>query len=459
MMSVLCSFAGEKVIYCKGGVEILLKKSLFYAVNGQKYPLTEQKRGEILRAANEMAKKALRVIGFAKREYAGEFKEEGLTFLGFAGLLDPPKKSAFTSVKHLKRAGILPVMITGDTKETALAVAKSLAIASKESEVLTGEELSSLSGEELKKRILSCRVFARVEPSHKGIIVETFQKEGFTVAMTGDGVNDAPALKKADIGVAMGSGTDVAKSVSDIVLEDDDLSTVVKAVREGRRIFSNVKRTVGFYLATNLGEVLSILFLTLFLPQITFLTSTQLLFINLVTDSFPVLAFSAEKAEKDALSRPPERAEKAIFRPSFLLPVAFFGVIQAAATSAVFLVFLKEDLPLARTAAMLTMSFFELVYAFHQRTDRESILGKKFFENKVLLLTVLAAALLSVAICEVPFLAGVFDLTPLSGGQILLCFLLSLAILPMSELYKLLLRRRSSARRQFLSAKRVKKAA
>ena len=370
-------------------------------------------------------------------------QEESLVFCGFCGLMDPPKESAYTAVNEAKRAGIVLIMITGDQKDTALAIARRLHIASTEDKVMTGEELDSLKGVALQNKIMRSRVFARVNPKHKGLIVETFQRSGLVVAMTGDGVNDAPALKKADIGVAMGSGTDVAKNVSDIVVTDDDLSTIVAAVREGRRIFANIKKTVAFYLATNLGEVLSILFVTLFMPQALFLTSTQLLWINLITDSFPVLALGAEKAEKDIMERSPERAEKTIFQPSFLLPVLIFGLLQAVMTVAVFAFSLSRwGNDEARTIAMLSMSFSELFYAFHVRTERTSIFGKKFFENKLLLFTVFLAGALSVLLCRVPFLASVFGLTPLSFPTIALLVALSLLLVPLGELYKWGLRKK-----------------
>lgn len=443
MMSVAVTGGGRSEIFCKGSVEVLLKKSAYFCENGKVTPMTETIRQKILSESSEMAKRALRVLGFAKRDYEGKMQEESLVFCGFCGLMDPPKESAYTAVNEAKRAGIVLIMITGDQKDTALAIARRLHIASTEDKVMTGEELDSLKGVALQNKIMRSRVFARVNPKHKGLIVETFQRSGLVVAMTGDGVNDAPALKKADIGVAMGSGTDVAKNVSDIVVTDDDLSTIVAAVREGRRIFANIKKTVAFYLATNLGEVLSILFVTLFMPQALFLTSTQLLWINLITDSFPVLALGAEKAEKDIMERSPERAEKTIFQPSFLLPVLIFGLLQAVMTVAVFAFSLSRwGNDEARTIAMLSMSFSELFYAFHVRTERSSIFGKKFFENKLLLVTVFLAGALSVILCRIPFLASVFGLTPLSFPTIALLVALSLLLVPLGELYKWGLRKK-----------------
>lgn len=443
MMSVLVREGNKKVVYAKGGVEVLLKKCAYFAENGKTYPLTEERRAKILSLSSAMAKNALRVLGFAYRDYDGVFDERELIFIGFCGMFDPPKKSAFSAVKSCKDAGITMIMITGDQKDTALAIAKRLKIASCENEVVTGDELDALGGEDRRRKILSSRVFARVCPEHKGMIVEAFQREGKTVAMTGDGVNDAPALKRADIGVAMGSGTDVSKNVSDMVVADDDFSTIVTAVAEGRRIFSNIRKTVAFYLATNLGEVLSILVVAFFFPRAIFLTSTQLLWINLITDSFPVLALGAEKAEKDLMTRKPERAERKIFSAEFFVPVVIFGILQAITTVSVFLV--CTDLfgnGIGRSAAMLSMSFSELFYAFTVRTERVGVFGKNFFENKILILTVSIASVLGILLCSVPFLANIFSLETLSFKMIGALFLTSFAVVPIGEIYKLAVRKK-----------------
>lgn len=443
MMSVLATCNGQRRVYSKGGVDILLKKCTHFSDRGKIRRLNENDRKRISDLSSDMAGRALRVLGFAFKDFSGVFDEENLVFCGFCGMMDPPKESAYGAIEKCGKAGITLIMITGDQKNTALAIAKRLKIASSAREVMTGEELDSLRGQALEDRICASRVFARVSPKHKELIVRVLQKHGKTVAMTGDGVNDAPALKRADIGVAMGSGTDVAKNVSDMVVADDDLSTIVSAVKEGRRIFSNIGKTVAFYLATNLGEVLSILFVTLMMPQYFFLNSTQLLWINLITDSFPVLALGAEKAEKDSMSRPPIRAEKKMFSFSFFFPVVVFGILQSMVTIGVFVFFLQRGgNEVASGAAMLSMSFTELFHSFNVRTEKKSVLGKNLFENKILLLTVFCAALISILLFVVPPLRNIFSLAALSVKQFLLIAVTSLFILPAGELYKFVIRNR-----------------
>ena len=441
MMSVFMRTDEGEICYAKGGVELLLKKCTRILDNGCVRPLTQEDKRRTSSVCLGLAKKALRVLGFAYRPSKEGTGENNLIFIGVCGMIDPPKVGAAEAVKSCKEAGINVVMITGDQKDTALAIARRLNIAESVSQLVTGDELDELQGKALEERISSVRVFARVNSGHKAVIVKVLQKQGKTVAMTGDGVNDAPAVKNADIGIAMGSGTDVTKSVADIVVTDDDFSTIVTAVSEGRHIFANIRKTVSFFLTTNLAEVLAVLAVTLFLFQYNFLNSTQLLWINLITDTFPVLALGAEMAEKNVMRRPPQKAEREIFSKRSIVPILLFGVFQAACTVGLFVWALNVyDNATALTMAFFTMSFSELFYAFNIRTD-ESLFGKAFFENKVLLLTVVFALVVNLLLCVVEPLRLAFGVTALTGVQWGMVFGVSLLVLPAGELYKLILRR------------------
>lgn len=451
MMSVFMENDKEKIMFTKGGAEILMEKCTYFSENGKVRPITPNDKKSIMLSLSRMANKALRTLGFAYKT-DGDFTEENLVFSGVCGMLDPPKEGAAEAVKICKEAGINMIMITGDQKDTAFAVVKRLKIAFVSSDIVTGGELDELSGKALERRILSSKVFARVNPEHKSLIVGVLQKNNKVVAMTGDGVNDAPALKKAEIGVAMGSGTDVTKSVADMVITDDNFSTIVKAVAEGRRIFANIRKTVAFFLATNLSEVMAILAITLFLPECCFLNSTQLLWINLVTDSFPVFALGVERAERDIMKLPPKRAEKEIFSLRFFLPVIIFGIIQSLISVGIFVYFLKNfGNEQACTAAMLSMSFTELFYAFNVKTERESIMGKKFLDNKILLMTVGAGGLLTVLLSVLPVFRAAFGLTTLNIAQWGIIFMCSAFIIPLGEVYKFILRLKRKSSKSYLS--------
>ena len=435
MMTVFVASGAGEMCYSKGAPEILLKKCRYVQDGGSVRSMTEADRRRFLHTSSLMARKALRVLGFACRT-DGERKEEDLVFIGLCGMSDPPKKGAAEAVRACLEAGIGVVMITGDQRDTALSVARQLGIAQSFGELVTGEELDGLHGKALEERIFSARVFARVNSAHKAVIVKALQKRGKTVAMTGDGVNDAPAVKNADIGIAMGSGTDVTKNVADIVVTDNDFSTIVAAVSEGRHIFSNIRKTISFFLTTNLGEVLAVLAVTLFLFRYDFLNSTQLLWINLITDTFPVLALGAEAAERRSMHRPPQKAEKEMFSRRSLVPVLLFGVLQAAAVVGLFVWSLHAyGNAVALTMAFFAMSFCELFYALNIRTDA-SLLGRAFFGNKVLLLTIAAAVALNLLLCVFAPLRAAFGIVALTPAQWGIVFGVSLAVLPLGEAYK-----------------------
>ena len=441
MMTVAAEIGGERIGFTKGAPDILINKCTHVLTEGGVVPLSEEIKNKIIAENNQMSDEALRVLAFAYSPYGGKLTEEGLIFAGLCGMSDSLKAGVKEAVEECRRAGITTVMITGDHVRTAFAIAKKLDIARDASEVMTGEQLDALSPKERDRAIENCRVFARVSPKHKNMIVKALQRRGKVSAMTGDGINDAPSIKSADIGIAMGiSGTDVTKSASDMVITDDNFTTIVSAVREGRRISANIKKTIQFFLSTNVAEVLSILIASLALFRFDFLLSTQLLWLNLITDSFPVLALGMEKEDRDCMSRPPERAEKSLFSKSSLISIAVYGVYMTAATIGMFVIGLScWGNEAATTMTFMTISFLELFQAFNIRTDRRSGFGKGMFANKILLFTVLAGVALNVILCVSP-LSSAFGLVALGWKQWLIVAGISLSIIPVGELYKLCLR-------------------
>lgn len=440
MMSVSAEIGGEKLTFTKGAPDLLIEHCTKILTERGETPLTESEKRAILESNDQMSDEALRVLGFAYSAFNGKTEECNLTFIGLLGMADALKEGAGDAVEECKRAGVSTVMITGDHVRTAFSIAKKLNIASDESEVMTGRQLDTLTDDELDAAVARCKVFARVSPKHKNVIVKSLQRSGKVVAMTGDGINDAPSIKSADIGIAMGiSGTDVTKSASDMVITDDNFTTIVSAVREGRRISSNIKKTIQFFLSTNLAEVLAILVASLFLFKFDFLLSTQLLWLNLITDSFPVLALGMERADDGVMTRPPERAEKSLFSKSSLCAIAFFGLYIAAATIGVFVIALNIwGNETATTMTFMTISFLELFQSFNVRSGRGSAF-KDFFSNKILLATVAGGVILNVLLCVTP-LSNAFGLVKLNAVQWVTAFGVSLSILPAGEIYKAVLR-------------------
>ena len=426
--------------YVKGGADVLLRRCdrIF---DGRVRPMTEEDRAAVLAATAQLASRALRVLGFAYRPYAGAPCDEDLIFVGICGMIDPPKEGAREAVAACKGAGITPVMITGDHRATAYAIAARLGIAEGEGQVVTGAELDAMTPSQLRERVPQARVFARVSPGHKSLIVEQLQAAGGVVAMTGDGINDAPGIRKADIGIAMGqAGTDVTKSAADMIIADDNFATIVTAVREGRRVFANIRKTVRFFLATNLAEVLAVLIAALAFAKFDFLTSTQLLWINLITDSLPVLSLGADRAERDCMLRPPERAAS-LFSAESLASVAVYGAVQTALCMGAFALALRAyGNAAAVTMTFFTLSFLELFHAFNIRSERASAFGRGFFQNKLLFATVGIGVAVNLALCAFPPLRAAFGIAALTGGQWGIVFAFSLAVIPAAELYKALVR-------------------
>lgn len=429
---------GYKTIV-KGAVEFVLPlcRNVY---NGQKaVSLSAHGRNKILSENAKMTSGGLRVIAVCYRDdyLKSPINENNMTFLGLIGIEDPPREEAAISVEKCKKAGIRPVMITGDHAGTALSIAKRIGIASDKSEVMTGEALEKISDTELEKTINRYSVFARVTPSHKMKIVKALKSNGEIVAMTGDGVNDAPALSAADIGCSMGmSGTDVAKSASDMVLTDDNFATIVYAVHEGRSIFANIKKAVQFLLSSNIGEILTV-FTGIIFGWSSPLTAIQLLWVNLVTDSLPAIALGLDTPEKDIMQKPPRSPEKGLFADGLWAAIVLEGLMIGALALLAFSIGTNVfgNLTTGRTMAFAVLSISQLVHAFNMRSEH-SVIKAGLFKNPYLVLSLAAGLFLEVSVISVPKLAVIFGVTPLGFFTWLIVAVLSVMPLIIVELQK-----------------------
>ena len=430
----------------KGAPDILLEKCAFCMEGSGQVPFDSRRKSMARMVNGEMAAQALRVVAVAFRQWSEkpplteEALERNLVFAGMAGMVDPPRPEVKEAVHLCRQAGIRPVMITGDHVLTAEAIGRELGIYQKGDCAVTGAELDKMSDKELETAAETCTVFARVAPEHKVRIVQAFQKRGNVVAMTGDGVNDAPALKTADIGCAMGkSGTEVAKGASDLILTDDNFATIVEAVREGRGIYDNIRKAVHFLLSSNIGEILTI-FVAMLLGWAAPLLPIQLLWVNLVTDSLPAIALGMEPAEENIMERPPRKNTGSLFGDGLggriLLEGVMIGVLALLAFGIGHVYFDQEDgYAVGRTMAFAVLSLSQLVHAFNMRG--EGSLGKlPFCSNKWLLMAFVVGATLQCVVIMMPPLAGIFQVVPLNGEQWLLTAALALAPLPLVELEK-----------------------
>lgn len=424
----------------KGAPEILIPLCTYYeSGNGKILPLNYSVRRQLLSKNNLYASEGLRILSVAYKNdiSAHDIKncESGLTFAGFIALIDPPRKEAYHAVKECINAGIRPVMITGDHAATAAKIASELGIKDRNSKVITGSMLSEMSDEELDKNISKYRVFARVLPEHKLRIVRSLQKNGEIVAMTGDGVNDAPALKASDIGCAMGiTGTDVAKNASDMILEDDNFSTITLAVREGRRIYDNIKKSIHFLISCNIGEIITIFFAILF-GLTAPLCAVQLLWINLITDSFPALSLGMEPPDKNIMKRPPVSPDAGIFSGGLGLKIALEGAFIGSLALTAYAIGLNTSPASANTMCFAVLGLTQLFHAFNSRSDK-SLFEIGFFKNRKLVIsTILCAFLQAVTIC-VPALNPVFNTVMLSAWQWVVVIGLSFMPIPVIELQK-----------------------
>lgn len=450
MMSTVHSLAdGSYIQYTKGAPDEVIKKCTHVLKNGQIVPMTEVLHGEIHSQNKAMAGKALRVLCAAFRKYDGmpdSFEpsdlENGLTLIGLTGMIDPIRPEVVDAIQECREAGIRPVMITGDHRDTAVAIATQLGIITDESQAITGARLDEISDDELKDTIGNYSVYARVQPEHKVRIVNAWKTNGMITAMTGDGVNDAPSIKSADIGVGMGiTGTDVTKNVADMVLADDNFATIVSAVEEGRRIYDNIRKAIQFLLASNLSEVLSIFVATLL--GFVILKPVHLLWINLITDCFPALALGMEEGEKDLMQRSPRNPRDGIFAGGLGTDVAYQGVLVTIVTLSAYFIghFLESGIweitnsADGMTMAFLTMSMAEIFHSFNMRSQRHSIFSMRK-QNGYLIGAMLVSLLLTTAVIYIPALAFAFQFEEISLLEYSVALLLAFSVIPIVEIVK-----------------------
>ncbi len=455
LMSTLWKKNGQGFLFVKGAPERVLERCAQYSdAKGGLHTLSAQKREELLLANKAYASRALRVLAFAYKKtderHCDETIEKELVFCGLVGLLDPAREEIPHAIEVCRQAGIRVVMITGDNADTAAAIAKSVGLAGPDDRVVTGKELDTMSERQLVEDVYKIAVYARVDPAHKLRIVSAFRARGEVVAMTGDGVNDAPALKKSDIGIAMGlSGTEVAKEASDIVLADDNFTSIVSAVEEGRVIYDNIVKAVHYLVGANIGEVLILLIALLarmpFLP----LLPLQILWINLVTDGLPALALGSDAPEAGLMRRKPRPRDEEIFSLRTLPPLLFDGLVIAFGTLALFVLAIDRGYPepAARTVAFTTIVFLELVYAFTMRSVRNSMFSNKVLGNTKLVLALALGILTQLAIIYIPMMQEVFGTAALSATDLAAIFCASILIVPIVELRKWVMRRRALAGR------------
>lgn len=446
MMSTVHNENGRTVQYTKGATEMLLERCSGYWYEGKILPITEEYKENVRRHAKEFADRALRVLGAAFRpwdgvpaDYEAETLEHDLVFIGFLGMIDPCRPEVYGAIRECREAGIRPIMITGDHIDTAVAIARDLGILTDDTRAITGSQLSEMSDEEFAKVFKEISVYARVQPEHKTRIVNAWRNAGYVTAMTGDGVNDAPSIKSADIGVGMGiTGTDVTKNVADMVLADDNFATIVGAVEEGRRIYDNIRRAVKFLLGSNMSEVLSIFAATML--GFTILEPVHLLWINLLTDCFPALALGMERAEPDIMSRPPRSARESIFAHGVGFDCVYQGVMCAVLTLSAFFighymeygVWTVTNSPDGTTMAFLTLSMAEIFHSFNMRAHRASLFTLRT-PNWALVGAAAASLALTTLCIYVPFLANAFDFTPISAAEYAVAMGLAFLVLPIVE--------------------------
>lgn len=427
---------GKVISYTKGAMDILLSRCESIYIDGAVRAITDADRDKIHEASLSMARLALRVLALATREDNAQAQEERLTFVGLVGMIDPPRPEAKDAVEQFKRAGIRTIMITGDHKDTALAIAKELGIAQEENQCITGADLNEMNQEQLNARVENLRVFARVSPEHKVMIVKAFKSHGYIVSMTGDGVNDAPSLKAADIGVAMGiTGTDVAKGAADMVLTDDNFATIEKAVEEGRGIYANIKKSVLFLLSSNFGEVIS-MFTSIVAGLAAPLQAIHILWVNLITDTLPGLALGVDSKDRDIMHAKPRDPQESLFAHGGLALTVFYGFVIAAMTLGAFLyspiqhllasgtgvtfegikTMLADPAVLmhAQTYAFVTLGTSQLFHAIGMRNVNKSIFRINHLENKMMILAFWVGLGLQIAVTEIPFLTRMFSTVELT---------------------------------------------
>ena len=447
MMSTVHKTADGIIQYTKGAPDVIIGKCDYYLENGKAVPMTQEYVDKILAANKAMADKALRMLACAERvweeapaEYEADALEQKLCFAGLCGMIDPVRPEVKDAIVECRGAGIRPIMITGDHVDTAVAIAKELGIITEGTYAITGAQLNDMDDEQFAKEFQNISVYARVQPEHKTRIVNAWRNAGYVTAMTGDGVNDAPSIKSADIGVGMGiTGTDVTKNVADMVLTDDNFATIVGAVEEGRRIYDNIRKAIQFLLGSNMSEVLTIFIATLI--GFTIFEPVHLLWINLVTDCFPALALGMEKAEPNIMRRKPRNAKAGIFADGMGFDIGYQG---ALVTLLVLVSYFIGDSMVGpthgTTMAFLTMSLAEIFHSFNMRSQRQSIF-KLGSQNKFLLLAGIGSFVATVVVCEVQFLADAFGFAPVGLEEFVIAIALGVCVIPIVEIVKFIQRK------------------
>ncbi|ELC8455732.1 calcium-transporting P-type ATPase, PMR1-type [Clostridium perfringens] len=432
-------------VFTKGALDSILSICNKISINGKLLDFSKEYKAKVLENSNIMSDKALRVLAFAYKDISKEnivldSLEKDLVFIGMVGMIDPPRLEVKDSIKLCKSAGITPVMITGDHKNTAFAIANELGIAEDISQAITGHEIDRFKEEEFNEKIINYRVFARVSPEHKVKIVKAFKSHGNIVSMTGDGVNDAPSLKAADIGVAMGiTGTDVSKGASDMILTDDNFSTIVSAVEEGRKIYLNIKKSIVFLLSCNLGEILT-LFTAILLNWNSPLQPIHILWVNLITDSFPALALGVDKTKEDVMNNPPRNPKESIFIKSDKIQLIINGVLIGGITLFAFKLgerLYADSLIHAQTMAFVVLSVSQLFLSLSLRSNTKSAFSLGIFSNKYLVYSILLGIFLQVIIISISFIANIFKVTPLLLYDWIVVILVSLIPFAINEILKL----------------------
>ena len=457
MMTTIHKDSNGYIQFTKGAVDEILKRCTKVLKNGETVALTEELKKTILKQNKNYADNALRVLALAYKNLTrlpaslnSQNTEKDLVFCGLVGMIDPVRPEVKDAIIKCKEAGIRPIMITGDHIDTAIAIAKQLGIIQNSKQAITGSQLDEISPENFENNVRNFSVYARVQPEHKVRIVEAWKKQGYITAMTGDGVNDAPSIKTADIGVGMGiTGTDVTKNVADMVLADDNFATIVTAVGEGRRIYDNIKNSISFLLSSNLSEVISIF--TANLIGFTILKPVHLLWINLVTDCFPAIALSMEKGEDNIMKRPPRKPTDGIFSGGVGFDVFYQGLLVSILTiSAYFIGHFMEsgrwefiDSPDGMTMAFLTMSMCEIFHSVNMRSQRNSVIAMylKGNNNKFIFYSTIGSLLATTAVCEIPILANAFGFTPINCTEYTVAIGLAFLVIPIVELVKLVRRK------------------
>ncbi|MBQ7920046.1 MAG: calcium-translocating P-type ATPase, PMCA-type [Lachnospiraceae bacterium] len=455
MMSTVHLVNGKYIQYTKGAPDMILDKCTTYLKDGQPVPMTDEYRQEILKGNKSMADKALRVLACAQRlwdaepAYDAEVLEQDLCFIGLSGMIDPVRPEVKDAIVECKKAGIRAIMITGDHIDTAIAIARELGILTEGKNAITGSMLNDMDDEQFAKEFENIAVYARVQPEHKTRIVNAWRNAGYVTAMTGDGVNDAPSIKSADIGVGMGiTGTDVTKNVADMVLTDDNFATIVGAVEEGRRIYDNIRKAIQFLLGSNMSEVISIFVATLM--GFTILKPVHLLWINLVTDCFPALALGMEEAEPDIMERKPRDAKAGIFADGMGIDIGYQGLMVSALVLLSYFVghFMETgnwsitDSAEGMTMAFLTMSMAEIFHSFNMRSQRGSIFRLPT-QNKILIGAAVLTLIATTVVCEIPFLAAAFGFASVSLAEYIIAIALGALVIPIVEVVKFFQRKAS----------------